>query len=64
MAVDADKVIYADWRIRKVVCSRGKLQLSTSDTLFKDFFYHKSRPEVTPSQQSPSFQPDSSSSGR
>ena len=49
MAVDADKVIYADWRIRKVVCSRGKLQLSTSDTLFKDFFYHKSRPEVTPS---------------
>lgn len=42
MHVD-DKLVYADWRIRKIVVFKNKSVFGTSDTMFKDYFFTKSK---------------------
>lgn len=37
-----EKLIYADWRIRKIVVFKNKSVLGTADIMFRDYFFNKS----------------------
>lgn len=41
-----DRIVYADWRIRKIVSVRNKMILGSGDVLFKDYCFKKSRLQV------------------
>lgn len=38
-----DTLFYADWRIRKVVAIKNRIIMATSEVMFKDYYYKKSR---------------------
>lgn len=38
-----DKLVYADWRIRKIVVLKNKSIFGTSEIMFRDYFYKKSK---------------------
>lgn len=39
-----EKLILADWRIRKIAVLKNKAIAGTSDVMFRDYYYRKSRP--------------------
>lgn len=41
IVIEAERLIYADWRIRKIVSAKNKMHLSTTDIAFKDFYFKK-----------------------
>lgn len=36
-----DKLVYADWRIRKIAVLKAKSVQGTSDVMFRDYFFKK-----------------------
>lgn len=38
-----DKLILADWRIRKIAILKNKSVFGTSEIMFRDYFFRKSR---------------------
>lgn len=36
-----DKLVYADWRIRKMAVLKGKSVVGTSEVMFRDYLYKK-----------------------
>jgi hypothetical protein len=37
------KLIYADWRIRKIVVFKNKSVFGVADIMFRDYFFNKSK---------------------
>lgn len=42
-----EKLIYADWRIRKIVVLKNKSVFGTADIMFRDYFFNKSSISLT-----------------
>ena len=42
-----EKLIYADWRIRKIVVFKNKSVFGTADVMFRDYFLNKSIGQFT-----------------